>query len=1077
MMNKRMIAHLGLIALMVIVLGFFDLSYQKQSSILPSTPDSFANQKIQLGLDLQGGTQLDYKLDLRKVSEADKEGIVDGVLEVLTKRVNGLGVSEPNIYRSEIAGEEHIIIELAGIKDIEEAKAVVGKTIQLEFKEEGGTEITTENRAKVEESANNALNRILNGEDFLAIASEEELANPGVTTYFPSDEENYIFESDLANGYAEALASTEINTVYPELIEASDGYTFDTYGNLTPLEGYFIVKLIDKKEGEKTVTEDKEVEARHILISYEGLEMSSATRTKDEAEKLAKEILEKAQNGESVESLAKEYSDEPNASETGGYLGYFGPNDMVKPFEDAAFAMNQGDISAEIVETTFGYHIIEVINIKPATSETVTETEYNLEKLFYSTASDPWKETGLTGEHFVHADVAFTQTYSPYVTIEFNSEGAKLFEEITEKNINHKVAIFVGGELISAPNVNEKISGGRAQITGNFSVEEATELARDLNTGAIPAPIILVGQYSIGASLGQSALSTSLKAGLVGLIILFIFMLFYYRLPGLMANFALLLYAILLIFFIKVAMPLAFALLISLTVFCILVAIILRSQDSGWEKLLSFLLACFVLFFLTFILADNIVLTLAGIAGVVLSIGMAVDANILIFERMREELRNGKPLSGAIEAGFDRAWSSIRDSNFSSLITCAILIYFGTSIIRGFAVNLALGILISMFTAITITRTLLRALVHTKFAHNHFLLGVPKKAHPTLPIIKARKLWFTISGSLILASLILIPLNGLNLGLDFTGGTLLEIQFNDTVPTSTELADKIIAVEKDLLATKENTVTPPTEKTTSTISDAPQALNIEETNLTPLDENQEIAIDFGQPIVVSTDENRLMIRMKHISNESHEALVSAFTESYGDIEETRFNTIGPTIGASMKSKALVALTMALIMIVIYIAFAFRSIPKHTSPWRFGITAIAALVHDIIITIGVFVLLGSVLGVEIDALFVTALLTIIGFSVHDTIVTFDRIRENLKTQRPNEAFEQVAERAVNETLARSCSTSLSTLFTVAALFFLGAGSIHYFLLALIVGLISGTYSSIFTATPLLVEWQNRRPSKR
>lgn len=1073
-----MIAHLGLIVLMVIILGFFDLSYQKQSSILPSTPDSFANQKIQLGLDLQGGTQLDYKLDLRKVSEADKEGIVDGVLEVLTKRVNGLGVSEPNIYRSEIAGEEHIIIELAGIKDIDEAKAVVGKTIQLEFKEEGGTEITAENRAKVEDSANKALTRILNGEGFMAVANEEELANPGVTTYFQGDEENYVFESDLADGYADALATTEIGAVYPALIETSDGYTFDTYGNLTPLEGYFIVKLLDKREGEKIVTEDKEIEARHVLISYEGSQISSATRTKDEAEKLAKEILEKAQNGESVESLAKEYSDEPNASETGGYLGYFGPNDMVKPFEDAAFAMNPGDISSKIVETEFGYHIIEVINVKEATSETVPGTEYNLEKLFYSTASDPWKETGLTGEHFVHADVAFTQTYNPYVTIEFNSEGAKLFEQITERNVNHKVAIFVGGELISAPNVSEKISGGRAQITGDFSVEEATQLARDLNTGAIPAPIVLVGQYTIGASLGQNALSSSLKAGLVGLIILFIYMLLYYRLPGLMANFALLLYAILLVFFIKVAMPLALALLISLTVFSVLVAIILRSQESGWEKLLSFLVACFVLFFLTFLLAGNIVLTLAGIAGVVLSIGMAVDANILIFERIREEIRSGKPLSGAIEAGFDRAWSSIRDSNFSSLITCAILIYFGTSIIRGFAVNLALGILISMFTAITITRTLLRALVHTKFAHNKFLLGVPKKAHPNLPVVRARKLWFAISGSLIIASLILIPLEGLNLGLDFTGGTLLEIQFNETVPTPAELTDKIIAVEENLLAS-EGVVLPTTntEETTSTLSDAPQALNLENTSLTAIEEDQEIAIDFGQPVIVSTGTNSLMIRMKHISNESHEALISAFTESYGNLEETRFNTIGPTIGSSMKSKAVTALAMALIMIVLYIAFAFRSIPKHTSPWRFGVTAIAALVHDIIITIGVFVLLGKVLGVEIDALFVTALLTIMGFSVHDTIVTFDRIRENLKSQKSNETFEQVSERAVNETLARSFNTSLSTLFTIAALFFLGAGSIHYFLLALIVGLISGTYSSVFTATPLLVEWQNRRPSKR
>ena len=1067
-MNKRTITHLTLIALAIVTLGFFNLPYNTQTDVFPSTPDSFVDQKIQLGLDLQGGTQLDYKVDLRKVSDDDQESIIEGVLEVLTRRVNGLGVSEPNIYRSEIADEQHIIIELAGIKDIDEAKAIVGKTIQLEFKEEGGAAMTAENLREVEALAENALSRILEGEEFSFVAGEEELANPGVAIYFANEEDSYTLESELATGYLEFLTNLGPDEIIPELVQTSDGYTFDTYGNLTALEGYYIVKLLDSREGEKEITEDKEVEARHVLIAYEGSQSAAETitRTKEEAAALAEEVRDQALDGASVEDLAKEYCDEGGAANSGGHLGFFGPGDMVKPFEDAAFAMDPGEIS-EVVETDFGYHVIEVTDVKEATSELIPETEYKLEKLYYSTAPDPWKDTGLTGEHFVHADVAFSQTYTPYVTIEFNSEGAKMFEELTETNVGKRIAIFVGGELISAPNVNEKITGGRAQITGDFTVEEASELARDLNTGAIPAPVILVGQYTIGASLGQNALDTSLKAGLIGLVLLVLYMMLYYRLPGLLANIALGLYAILLIFFIKVAMPLALALVISLIIFAVLVAVIMRNRDSGWEKLLSFLLACFVLFFLTYLLSSAVVLTLAGVAGVVLSIGMAVDANILIFERVREELRNGRPLSGAIEVGFDRAWSSIRDSNFSSLITCAILIYFGTSIIRGFAVNLALGILISMFTAIIITRTLLRAMVHTKFGKNKFLLGVPKKPHPKLPIVKMRKLWFGFSGILILASIIVIPLNGLNFGLDFTGGTLLEIQFNETVPTTDEVSTKISETEENLLATKD---------TASTTTETEDVDTLGEISLAPLEEDQEIPIDFGEPVVVSTGENSYMIRMKHISNESHEALIAAFTDSFGEIEENRFNTIGPTIGSTMKSKAVMALVMALVMIVFYIAFAFRHVPKHTSPWRFGMTAIAALVHDVVITLGIFVVLGSILGIEIDALFVTALLTIMGFSVHDTIVTFDRVRENLKNQKAGEEFEDVAERAVNETLARSFNTSLSTLFTVAALFFLGAASIHYFLLALIVGLIAGTYSSIFTATPLLVAWHKRANKK-
>jgi preprotein translocase subunit SecF len=217
--------------------------------------------------------------------------------------------------------------------------------------------------------------------------------------------------------------------------------------------------------------------------------------------------------------------------------------------------------------------------------------------------------------------------------------------------------------------------------------------------------------------------------------------------------------------------------------------------------------------------------------------------------------------------------------------------------------------------------------------------------------------------------------------------------------------------------------------------------------------------------------------MKHISNESHDAILAGLKTEFGAVEETRFNTIGPTIGETMKQKAVGALAMAIIAIVLYIAFAFRHVPKEVSAWRFGITAIAALLHDVIITVGIFVVLGSILGIEIDALFITALLTIMGFSVHDTIVTFDRIRENLRTQASGESFEIVANRAVNATLARSINTSISTLITVVMLFWFGAASIHWFLLALIIGLIAGTYSSVFVATPLLVAWHNKSQKKK
>jgi SecD/SecF fusion protein len=1066
MSNKRTITNVGLIVLMSLFLGFFDLPYDRQEAFLPATPEKFQEQNINLGLDLQGGTQLDYKLDLKRVAEEDKEQIINGVYEVITRRVNGLGVSEPNIYKAQVADEEHIIVELAGITDIDEARDIVGKTIQLEFKEENNDPIADTDMSNIKALADDAAARIAAGSSFSIVAQEEELSNPGKAVYFAdeSEEGQYIFESAVNETFLSFLKNGNPGDVSGN-IQGSDGFTFDTSGNLVPLEGYFILNLMDKREGQRNITEDKNVDARHVLIAYEGAERADegVTRSIDDARTLAEEIHQKAINGESVADLAAEYSDEGNAENTKGDLGNVSPDSQfVAPFKDAALALGEGDIS-EVVETQFGFHIIEVTNVTEAVNDFVAETEYQYERLFYSTEPDSWKETALTGEHFVRADVEFTQTYTPYVAIQFNDEGGKLFEELTEANLNKRIAIFVGGELISAPNVNEKITGGRAQISGDFTIEEASDLARDLNTGAIPAPIILVGQYTIGASLGQDALDSSIQAGLWGLLLLAIYMVLYYRIPGLLADAALLIYAVILIFFLKVAMPIGLALTISFLVFLSLINSILKSRDSGSEKLLSFGLACFVLFFLTFLLSTPVVLTLAGVAGVVLSIGMAVDANILIFERMREELHNKRPYVNAVEVGFDRAWSSIRDSNFSSLITCAILIYFGSSIIKGFAVNLALGILISMFTAITITRTFLLAMANTNISKNDFLLGTPNRTHTKLPIVQSRKVWFALSGALVVASLIALPVNGLKLGLDFTGGTLIELQFEESV-TSEDVGNSIASVEEGLLAME----APVVEEVTSTASESPDTPSIE-----AFEEDREIEVDFGEPIIVSSGENRFIVRMKHVSNEGHDALMDGLETDLGAFEETRFTTIGPTIGDTMKQKAIMALGMAIVAIVLYIAFAFRRVPKQVSAWRFGMTAIAALLHDVIITLGIFVVLGSVLGVEIDALFITALLTIMGFSVHDTIVTFDRIRENLRNQKADETFETVANRAVNETLARSINTSLSTLFTVFMLFWLGADSIHYFLLALIVGLIAGTYSSVFFATPLLVAWHNKK----
>jgi preprotein translocase SecF subunit/protein-export membrane protein SecD len=1078
-MKKHLNWKLLSILIATLFLGFFDLPSNIQQKIVPFAPAEIFKAKINLGLDLQGGSQLDYKIDLRDVPEKDRKSIIEGVQEVIRKRVDSLGVEEPNIYNSTISDEAHIIVELANnatieqvdvnkylskdkiladITDdekkevsIEKAKEAVGKTIQLEFKEPK-TELDPQEKDKIKQGAQAAQDKINKGSDFSVVAQEESQSAPDKIKYEKPD---YAFETDLPGYLKDTLGKMKVGDVSKNLVESSGTFAMNASGQAIQETSLNIIKLVDVKD---EVKDQKQVSVSRIIIAYKGAEKANATvtRNEDEAYKLAKEVKDKLDKGEKFEDLAKKYSDDTETAANGGKLDtpIIGKGSQPYDFEKAALGLaKDGDIS-EIVKTQNGWNIIRADSVQ----SNVKQKKYKYENLNYSTKPDEWKETGLNGKHFVHADVQVDSFFQPYVNIQFDAEGAKMFEDLTARSIGKPIAIFVGGESISSPKVNEKISGGKAQITGSFTNEEAKNLARDLNTGAIPAPIVLTGEYTLGASLGQEALDQSLLASLIGILLVIIFMLVMYRLPGAIASAALILYGAILLFMFKAHLSLAWALLIAIIVFGIIIWKIINTKEPGWEKLISFVLSCFGFFFITFLLKNGVVMTLAGMAGTVMSFGIAVDANVLIFERLKEELNEGKTFAAAVDSAFHRAWTAIRDSNFSTLFTCAILFFFGSSIIRGFAFNLAAGILVSMFTAIVVTKTLLNSFIGKKITENLKLFGVKeKKESKPFEFIKKSKLWLAISGTLVGISLIGFIAFGLNLGIDFKGGSLMQFKFTEAVTKdkiASGLKEASVAVNNAPQEATENT--PPSTVSPSTTTD--KAL------IAP----EETKLNLSTITVLESGKDNYIIKTNYITSVNHEKLITELQSKLPKFTESRFTSIGPVVGQTLFNKAIMAIIAAILLIVLYLSFAFRKVPKSVGPWRFGTCAIIAMIHDIAITSGIFIFLGKFMGVEIDALFITAMLTVFGYSVNDTIVVYDRIREKLLNDS-GEAFEITANKALNETFVRSINTSMTAVLALVAVLIFGNSSIFFFVLALTIGIIVGTYSSIFVATPLLVYW--------
>jgi protein-export membrane protein SecD len=609
---------------------------------LPRLPDKGYN----LGLDLQGGAHLVYQAKTDAIPEADKADSVEGVRDVIERRVRGgLGVAEPLVQTTKVGSDYRIIVELPGVTDVNEAIKSIGETPVLEFKEQNNEpprdltaaetkELNDFNKAAAAK-AKTAVQAVQRGQNFAEAAAKY---SEDTTTKATGGDLGFIDQSVYPEIYAWAKTHA-VNEISSSPIAGSTGLN--------------IVKKLAEKDG------DAEVTASHLLICYKGAERCDTPQYATKEEALAKiQEIKKTITPQNFVEMVKKYSTEPGAAQSGGSLGTFKKGAMVQAFEDEVFAQKVGTIS-EPVETQFGYHLI----YKTAQE---TSKQYQVARILVKTKTkadivppaEQWKSTGLTGKQLKHAEVTQDQrTGAIQVSLNFNDEGTKLFADITGRNVGKAVAVFLDGEIISAPQVNEAITTGSAVITGGFTLSQAKLLAQRLNSGALPVPVELLSQQTVDATLGADSLAKSFRAGVYGLIAVMLFMIIYYRLPGLLS-----------------VASLAFYALLNLAVF----------------KLIG------------------VTLTLSGIAGFILSIGMAVDANVLVFERLKEELTGGRTLKSATEEAFLRSWPSIRDSHITALISCVFLIWFGTGFIQGFAVILAIGTLINLFTAITVTRTIMR---------------------------------------------------------------------------------------------------------------------------------------------------------------------------------------------------------------------------------------------------------------------------------------------------------------------------------------------------------------------------------
>lgn len=598
----------------------------------------------------------------------------------------------------------------------------------------------------------------------------------------------------------------------------------------------------------------------------------------------------------------------------------------------------------------------------------------------------------LTGEVITDARQDYDEASRPAVSMNMNAEGARKWQRLTANSIGKRIAIVLDNRVFSAPVVQGEIPNGRSSISGNFTINEAKDLANILEAGALPAPTRIVEEAVVGPTLGKEAQRQGITSILAGLAIVVLFMVAYYAKGGLVANMALI----------------------------------------------------FNVFFILGILAQlNAALTLPGIAGIVLIIGMSIDANVLIFERIREELRDGTKMKAAISAGYSKAYSSIIDSNVTTFLIGIILYVLGQGPVKGFAVTLMIGIVCSFFTAVFITRVIVEWMTR-KGDESKVSFSMPFSnnllANLNMDFMSRRKIAYVFSGIVLIAGLVAMSVKGLNLGVDFKGGRSYVITFAEPVVPSdlqTSLNDEFEDASVEVKTYGANNIL---RITTSYLVD---------------DESTEADDQVRQALVNGVEE---FTGMQFVQNES--------TVQDQNFTISSSAKVGATIADDITRAAQKSIVVALVVIFLYILIRFRK-------WQYGLGAVVALFHDVLFVLSIFAL-ARLFGIsfEVDQVFIAAMLTIVGYSINDTVIIFDRIRETLSLKTSSNIATAI-NTSVNNVMSRTLITSLTTLMVVLILLFFGGEVLRGFSFALCVGILVGTYSSIFIASPVVLDLSKRK----